>query len=62
MPTYATFPSRCMACGETIEDGEPIVVEDNQWVHEACAMEDTDGFLPTLDEDVLTADDIDEMF
>jgi hypothetical protein len=33
----ATFRSKCPACGEWIEEGEEIVLDDDQeWVHEEC--------------------------
>jgi hypothetical protein len=33
----AEFRSKCAACGEWIEEGDEIVVdEDGNWVHEDC--------------------------
>ena len=34
----AQFRSKCAACGEWIEEGEPIVCTcDDEWVHEECS-------------------------
>ena len=32
----AQFESRCSACGEVIDVGDPIVAVDDEWIHEEC--------------------------
>lgn len=36
--TIAERPSRCAACDGGIEEGDPIVLleDDGEWVHEGC--------------------------
>lgn len=35
----ATFRSKCAACGDTIERGDPIVIVDDDWIHVDCSLE-----------------------
>lgn len=38
MTREAEFRSKCAACGEWIEEGDPIAKDtDDEWVHEDCA-------------------------
>lgn len=54
MPSYANFTSRCGVCQSPIEEGEPIEKLDDEWVHEACYLDEAgDDFEPVLDEDEL---------
>lgn len=37
----AEFRSKCAVCGEWIEEGDRIVIEeDEEWVHEDCQDEE----------------------
>lgn len=38
MSTSATYESTCDYCGERIEEGDPIEMDDEYgWVHDDCA-------------------------
>lgn len=38
MVVYASFRSKCPACGDWIEEDDEIVkTEDGEWVHVECA-------------------------
>jgi hypothetical protein len=40
--TTATYDSKCPTCGDDIEHGETIVLEDGEWIHEDCAEGDNE--------------------
>jgi len=49
MAKLAEYRGRCGACGEDIEEGDPIVPdEDYGWVHEDCAEDDPTDFEGTV--------------
>lgn len=38
MSIEAEFRSKCACCGEWIDEGDPIVCdEDGNWIHEGCS-------------------------
>jgi hypothetical protein len=38
----AQFDSVCDTCGEDIYEGDEIILDDGEWVHEACATVEDD--------------------
>lgn len=42
MAVTASFTSECAVCDGAIFEGDPIVNEDGDWVHEDCGPDDED--------------------
>lgn len=32
----AQYRSKCAACGEWIEEGDELVLDEDEWIHEGC--------------------------
>ena len=37
-------PERCQACGHLPSDGDPLVLADDDWVHESHTEDERSGF------------------
>lgn len=39
-PILSAYMSRCQLCEKTVEEGDPIVKVDDEWVHAQCAEDE----------------------